>query len=84
MLDGTSLDANGNGVPDECEICPGDLNCDTLVNFLDINAFVPYMSNFPVWQTTYADCPAANGDIDGDGVFPSFGDINPSVTLLTQ
>jgi hypothetical protein len=44
---------------------------------------VLYLSNFPVWQTTYAGCDAAHGDIDGDGVYPSFGDINPFVTLLS-
>ncbi|HPM22480.1 MAG TPA: hypothetical protein PLP66_01145 [Phycisphaerae bacterium] len=59
------------------------MNSDAVVDFLDINAFVLYLSNFPVWQTTYAGCDAAHGDIDGDGVYPSFGDINPFVTLLS-
>jgi len=83
VLDGTSLDANGNGVPDECEVCVGDLDCSGAVDFVDINAFVLYLSNFPVWQATYAGCLVANGDIDGDGVCPSFSDINPFVTLLS-
>lgn len=83
VFDGTSLDANGNGVPDECEVCVGDLDCSGVVDFVDINAFVLYLSNFPVWQTTYAGCLVANGDIDGDGVYPAFADINPFVTLLT-
>ena len=62
---------------------PGDLNCDGLVNFADINPFVVYLSNFPAWQTTYPGCPAQNGDINQDGTYPSFGDINPFVTLLS-
>jgi len=82
VLSGTSLDENGNTVPDECE-GPGDLNCDGAVDFFDINAFVLYLLNFPVWQTTYAGCHAVNGDINGDGVYPSFTDINPFVTLLS-
>ncbi len=62
---------------------PGDLNCDGTVDFSDINPFVLYLSNFAAWQATYAGCPAENGDINGDGVFPDFGDINPFVALLT-
>ncbi|MBP7745430.1 MAG: hypothetical protein KA383_04805 [Phycisphaerae bacterium] len=58
------------------------MNSDAVIDFLDINAFVLYLSNFPVWQTTYAGCDAACGDIDGNGAYPSFGDINPFVTLF--
>jgi photosystem II stability/assembly factor-like uncharacterized protein len=60
----------------------GDLNCDGSVNFGDINPFVLFLSNFALWQATY-DCPPENGDINGDGSYPSFGDINPFVALLT-
>jgi hypothetical protein len=28
-------------------------------------------------------CPLINGDINGDGIYLSFGDINPFVALLT-
>jgi hypothetical protein len=79
---GTSADVNGNDVPDECETL-GDMNCDGTTDFGDINAFVLYLSNPSAWQSTYAGCNAANGDINGDGVFPDFGDINPFVALLT-
>jgi hypothetical protein len=61
----------------------GDLNCDGVVGFGDINPFVLYLSNHAAWQATYADCPAEVGDINGDGVYPSFGDINPFVALLS-
>jgi hypothetical protein len=64
-------------------IRPGDLNCDGTVGFGDINPFVLYLSNFAAWQATYSDCPPENGDINGDGSYPSFGDINPFVTLLS-
>ncbi len=62
---------------------PGDLDCDGTVGFADINPFVQYLSDFAAWQATYADCPPENGDINGDGIFPSFGDINPFVELLS-
>lgn len=38
ILDGTSLDLNHNGVPDECG-CPADFNGDGFVNALDYDAF---------------------------------------------
>ncbi len=81
---GNSMDYNGNGIPDECEILPGDMNCDGVVDFGDINPFVQCLSDFGAWQDAYPGCPPENGDIDGDGDYPSFGDINPFVALLTQ
>jgi hypothetical protein len=66
-----------------CVVPAGDLNCDGVVDFGDINPFVLYLSNFLTWQQTYVDCPAENGDINGDGLYPDFGDINPFVALLT-
>jgi len=63
-------------------VLPGDMNCDGVVNFGDINPFVLYLSNFGAWQSAFPGCPAENGDINGDGTYPSFGDINPFVALL--
>ncbi|MBP7745815.1 MAG: hypothetical protein KA383_06745 [Phycisphaerae bacterium] len=61
----------------------GDLNCDGVVGFGDINPFVLYLSNYATWEATYPDCPPENGDINGDGAYPSFADINPFVMLLS-
>ncbi len=61
----------------------GDLNCDGAVNFADINPFVLFLANFSTWQATYPGCPPEHGDINGDGTYPSFGDINPFVALLS-
>jgi hypothetical protein len=71
------------GGPMVAAVLPGDLNCDGSVNFGDINPFVLYLSNFSTWQATYPGCNPVNGDINGDGSYPSFGDINPFVALLT-
>jgi hypothetical protein len=60
----------------------GDLNCDEVVNFGDINPFVLILTNPDAWQAAYPDCPLSNGDINADGMV-SFGDINPFVALLT-
>jgi hypothetical protein len=61
----------------------GDLNCDGAVDFGDINPFVLYLSNLSAWQVEYPDCPPENGDINGDGSYPSVADINPFVALLS-
>jgi hypothetical protein len=67
-------------------ICVGDLNCDGVINFGDINPFVQYLSNFAAWQAAYAGCDPRNGDINCDGTYggSSFHDINPFVTIMTQ
>ncbi len=79
----TSTDVNGNGIPDECESV-GDLNCDGVTDFADINPFVLFLSNFAAWQAEFPGCDPANGDINGDGTYGqwSFDDINPFVQLL--
>ncbi|MBP7745153.1 MAG: hypothetical protein KA383_03400 [Phycisphaerae bacterium] len=61
----------------------GDVNCDGVVGFGDINPFVLLLSNPTAWQKMYPGCPASNGDINEDGVV-GFGDINPFVALLTS
>ena len=66
--------------------CPpgqGDMNCDGTLDLRDINPFVVYLSDASAWQTLFPECPAMNGDINGDGTYPSFKDINPFVVLLS-
>lgn len=63
----------------------GDMNCDGVVSFDDINPFVLAISNWEEWKRTYPGCPGQNADIDGDGQYGGlngFGDINPFVALL--
>ena len=76
----------GNGIQAWIATLPlyGDMNCDGSVNFGDINQFVLFLSNPSQWQANYPDCPLINGDINNDGTFPSFSDINPFVSLLSS
>ncbi len=55
---GTSQDENGNGIPDECEAIPGDLNGDGCVDQTDLGILLAD------WGCTGGDCP---GDCNGDG-----------------
>ncbi len=80
---GASWDDNVNGVPDECERVPGDLNCDGAVSFSDINAFVLLLSDPGAYLNAHPGCLRANGDLNASGTV-DFGDINPFVTLLTN
>ena len=61
---------------------PGDLNCDGVVSFGDINPFVLVLTNPDLWQATNPNCPLLNGDINADGAV-DFRDINPFIALLT-
>jgi hypothetical protein len=60
----------------------GDLNCDGVTDFADINPFVLRLSNPTEYFNAYPGCPILNGDINTDGSV-DFGDINPFVALLT-
>jgi hypothetical protein len=64
--------------------CSGDMNCDGQITFADINPFVLYLSDSAAWASTYVGCNPLNGDINGDGTYPSFHDINPFVSLLSS
>ncbi len=61
----------------------GDVNCDGVVDFGDINAFVAVLTDLPLWQAWYPDCHLLNADTDGNGS-AGFEDINPFVALLIQ
>jgi hypothetical protein len=60
----------------------GDLNCDSAVDFGDINPFVLILTDPAGWQATYPGCPFSTGDINGDGAV-DFADINPFVALFS-
>ncbi len=79
---GTPGEYGSDCTPNECPPRHGDLNCDGLINFGDINPFVLLLSDPVAWQGAYPGCPLANGDINGDGTV-NFGDINPFVSLLS-
>jgi hypothetical protein len=59
----------------------GDLNCDGLVDFDDINPFVLALGDPASYQSQYPNCSADLGDVNGDGIV-DFDDINPFVALL--
>ncbi len=59
----------------------GDVNCDGLVDFGDINPFVAAITDEALYRATYPNCDPMYADVTGDGA-ADFGDINPFVALL--
>jgi hypothetical protein len=59
----------------------GDMNCDGVVNFDDIDPFVLALSDPNAYQTSYPNCNLLNGDCNHDGAV-NFDDIDAFVALL--
>ncbi len=59
----------------------GDMNCDGVVNFDDINPFVLALSDPLGYTTTYPNCNLLNGDCNFDQTV-DFDDINCFVALF--
>ena len=57
---GLSEDVNANGVPDECEPCPGDLDGDRQVSLADLSML---LTNYGLTNGATPE----QGDLDGDG-----------------
>lgn len=81
----TSVDEDDNGIPDECDsppLCAGDMNCDGVVDFDDIDPFVAALGcaggDPNCWDP---DCPWMNADCSGDEVV-TFDDIDPFVARI--
>jgi hypothetical protein len=79
-LDEEDMALFGSGTP---PTHVGDVNCDGVVSFSDINPFVLAISNPGAWGQTYPTCNLLNADVNGDGTV-DMGDINPFIALLQQ
>jgi hypothetical protein len=82
VLAGANLTLSGGFWPAAPNVRPGDVNCDGVVDFRDINPFVLILSNLAGWQAAYPGCPWQNGDCNQDGTV-DFKDINPFVAVLS-
>ncbi len=84
IYDGTSVDLDEDGVPDECEtVLIGDVNCDGAVNAFDIDPFVIVLTDVELYAEQFPDCDLARADINQDDAINAF-DIDPFVMLLTK
>lgn len=60
----------------------GDLNCDGVVDILDINPFTLALSDPTGYSLAYPNCDINNGDVNDDGNVDVL-DINPFIALLS-
>jgi hypothetical protein len=60
----------------------GDVNCDGVVNFDDINAFMLALSDPAAYAAAFPSCDRLKADCNADGVV-DFDDIDPFVALLS-
>lgn len=77
---GQSSDFNGNGIPDECDGL-GDLNCDGVCDYDDIDFFVFALQDPIAYRIAYPECDFMRADVNGDGAV-NYGDLDPFVALL--
>ena len=61
----------------------GDLTCDGVLDFGDINPFVLAITDPVLYQATFPDCFILHGDFNSNGAV-DFGDINPFVDALVR
>ncbi len=59
----------------------GDGNCDFVVNFDDVDAFVLALSSTAAFDAVYPGCDVIQADMDGDGAV-TFEDIDPFVAAI--
>ncbi len=81
ITSGSSLDMNNDGIPDECVLLMGDLNCDGAIDFDDIDAFVLALVDAPAYAEVHPQCNMLRGDFDNDGDV-DVDDVNPFVDRL--
>lgn len=78
LWSGDDLPATRFGIRAE----PGDVNCDGIVSFRDIDPFVAALAGPAVHAAACPGCPWINADCNGDGAV-NFRDIDAFVELLT-
>ena len=78
---GDSRDCDENGIPDECEFTLGDVNCDGVISYGDINPFVVALSGASAYNARYPACHYLAADCNGDCAV-DYGDINAFVHAL--
>jgi len=60
----------------------GDLNCDGVLDFADIDPFVLALTDQAAYQAQYPSCNWLNPDCNADGLVTA-ADVDPFVALLS-
>lgn len=62
--------------------CPGDMNCDGVVGYGDIDPLVLALAGSAAYQAVYPDCEWLSADCNNDGTV-NYTDIDVFIALLT-
>jgi hypothetical protein len=86
LVDIGAYEFNSAAPPEPDGRCTGDVNCDGVVNLVDVNPFVLLLSNYPAWVASFDGCDPRNGDLNNDGTYGqwAFDDIRPFVEMLSN
>lgn len=76
-----TIDLNQGAVPCWAYL-PGDLNCDGVLDFFDIDPFVMAVLDPVAYAALHPDCDITQADVNNDGGVDFF-DVDPFVELLT-
>ncbi len=63
-------------------VVPGDMNCDGVINWRDIDPFVAALSGQALYEAVYPACDWLSADCNGDGLV-NWRDIDPLVALMS-
>jgi hypothetical protein len=84
---GTSSPTPGNFgqiiLPPPLPVVPGDMNCDGVVNALDIEGFLGALMSPQSYEQQHPGCNLLNGDMDGDGAVTLL-DLDPFLQMLSN
>ena len=80
--DGDDIARVDMGAYEHGSFTPGDLNCDGVLNALDVDPFVLALANPELYGLEHPDCDRTLADMNGDGLVNAF-DIDAFVALLT-
>ena len=64
-------------------VVPGDMNCDGVLNGLDIQGLALALTNPAAYVANFPDCSLCNADVNADGS-QNAGDVNAMVQLLVN
>jgi hypothetical protein len=79
-------DSNGDGIGDACDVPDfdlGDVNCDGVIDFDDVDAFVLALTSAEDYAIAYPNCDIRSADADCDGEI-TFDDIDPFVVCIVN
>ncbi len=78
---GAAHDDNHDGVPDECQLRPGDANCDGVVTLDDVEPIVRALGGPQPYGASFPTCSLRSADRNLEGV-ANPDDVDAFIAIL--